>query len=94
MLAAESRNHYLGLKLISTRTLELVTPRCQKQEVKNVKYNAASPLIDLISSFFNLYLRSLQPPAAGRVGLVLGKVSVAVGLFGFRHGAVSFFLSV
>lgn len=42
----------MRLEIDSTRTVELVAPRCQKQEVKNVKYNAASPLIDLISSFF------------------------------------------
>ena len=42
----------IWLDIDCARAVELVTPRCQIQEVKNVKYNAASPLTDLISSFF------------------------------------------
>ena len=40
------------LKAAVTRTAEPVTSRCQRQEVRTVKYNAASPVTDLISSFF------------------------------------------
>lgn len=79
------------LEINFTRTVIAVTPRCQKQEVLSVEYNAAFRFIYLISSFLFFIYPVDNYELLNVCGCMLSKVSLSVVLFCDRHGSLSFF---